>query len=140
MVVTMVVTKVEIQVVAQAASIQVMVKALAEGFHQMKTKVCLNCLVVQAEKKLVVSTKEEEQVAQILAFVAIVVVFITVIMAYLLVWVCPKEKEATIMVCLLAQADPAAVVSAQAWATLQAQTFALHRSLYFLIHNTQCTT
>ena len=48
------------------------------------------------------------------------VIIITVIMAYLLVWVCLKEKEASIMVCLLALANPAAGVSAQALATPRA--------------------
>ena len=69
------------------------------------------------------------------------VIIIKVIMAYLLVRVCLKEKEASIMVCLLAWVDPAAGVSTQAWATPRALAWAfeLHRSFYFLLHSSRCT-
>ena len=68
------------------------------------------------------------------------VIIIKVIMAYLLVRVCLKEKEASIMVCLLVWADPAAGVSTQAWATPRASAFELHRLFYFLLRSSRCTT
>ena len=69
------------------------------------------------------------------------VIIIKVIMAYLLARVCLKEKEASIMVCLLAWADPAAGVSTQALATPRALAWAfeLHLSFYFLLHSSRCT-
>ena len=68
-------------------------------------------------------------------------IIITVMMAYLLVCACLREKEATIMVCLLASADPAAGVSVQVWAIPRAlaSVFELHRSFYFLLGSTRCT-
>ena len=68
-----------------------------------------------------------------------VVITIMVIMAYLLVWVCLREQEAIIMVCLLALANPAAAVSTQAWATPRASAFDLHQSFCFLLHSSRCT-
>ena len=70
------------------------------------------------------------------------VIIIKVIMAYLLVRVCLKEKEASIMVCLLAWADPAARVSAQALAAPRAlvSAFELHQSSCFLLGSIRCTT